>query len=71
MNTLINGSLKELKDSLSIHEKDAYEKTLQNMWTAKTVATVLSNIRRIDVMETPKGRKDYTIKVTFPASGKP
>ena len=71
LNTLNNGSLKELKDSLSIHEKDAYEKTLQNMRTGKTVGTVLSDIHRIDVIETPKERKDYTIKVTFPASGKP
>ena len=63
MNKLINNSF--------VNGNGIYEKTIANMRAVKFIGSVLSDIRRLDVMERLEERKEFTVKKTFPFNGKP
>ena len=68
---IMDQSFKDLGIKYSVQDQSSFETARSNIDKALKSGSIYSDIIAMDVKEKPSLRKEYSVKVTFPAQGKP
>ena len=68
---IMEDSFKDLGVKYPSQQQDACNRARDNIQKAIQAGSLYTDIIKMDVKEKPRHRKEYSVKVTFPAQGKP